>query len=153
MRCALAVWMLSSCAAVWAGRIDVTDQYPLRGQATEIIVSGDDGSPLDAVVVHLTYRPNSMVALADSLPPTDASGTTVWTPSDAGICTIRVLDGDVEVAAKDVSVRFDRFPIQGAIVMIVAFCALFGGAAFSLVMLFKAEQEGKDDAGILVRGT
>lgn len=148
---ALAIVFITSCT-VHAGQVTVTDPYPMRGRPTEVVVTGDDGIGIAGAVVRITYRPNSMVTRIDSLGPTDVRGATEWVPTDAGISTLRASLEGAEIAARDVSIRFDRFPLQGIIVMIVAFCALFGGATVSLVMLFRSTDKS-EETGALIRGT
>lgn len=145
--------LLLAAGVAQAVQLTVADAYPLKQHPTEIIVAEDDGTPLEGVAVYLTYRPNSMVERTDSLPPTDARGVTTWVPTDPGICTMKAFQDTLEIASQDVSVRFDSFPIQGIIVMVIAFVALFGGATFSLVMLFKPHKGTEDETVILVRGT
>jgi hypothetical protein len=112
--------------------------YPLRGEPARVTVRGDDGAPLAGAVVETLYRPNSQTTHAAWLAPTDAAGTTTWTPEDAGIVALIAHQGAADgpvLASLDVTVRFGGFPASGLAVMIVAGLILFGGAAVGFVRL------------------
>lgn len=131
----LAIGLLPGPAAA-SVTIEVDRPSPLRGEALTVTVTGD-GRPLAGAGLEALYRPNSQTSFVESLPPTDAAGTSEWTPRDAGIVTLSVLDpaDGPPLATRTLAVRFGSFPARGIAVMVLAGLLLFGGAGFGLYML------------------
>ena len=125
----------------YASEISVRDTYPLIHGQTFLTVRDDEGVPIEGLKLQFTFRPNSMVERSVILDAeTDSLGTVMWAPDDAGICSIIAYDPvnpDSVVATTDVSIRFRSFSPQGIVVLTVAFLVLFGGATWSIVMLFR----------------
>lgn len=125
-------------AAVPAAAVEIAlaDPRPLLGEPVAVTVT-EGAEPLAGARLEAHYRPNSQTAFRETLPPTDATGRTDWTPSAAGIATLEVLDpaGGPPLATLNTAVRYGRFPARGIVVMVVAGVLLFGGAALGMKML------------------
>ncbi len=117
-------------AAPSAAQYVPADVLPTVGEAVAVQL------PAGAEALVITSRPGS--AIADTTRLTASAGTATWTPEQAGI---------VEISApgtpdrQTVSVRFDRAPASGILVLLVAGTILFGGAAFASVKLFGKEPD------------
>lgn len=117
MRCLLLALLLASSAQA---QISLSSEPLVRGQAVTVSL----GAPSDSLVV--TYRPNSGISVSETLPVTGS--TAQWVPSRAGVVSLEAADG----TSANVSVRFDRTPISGLLILILAGLILFGGAAFAM---------------------
>lgn len=139
-RAALAVALLAAIAVATpaaAVEIALASDSPLQGEPVTVTVT-DDGAPVAGARVEALYRPNSQTSAREDLAPTGADGRTEWTPSDAGIVTLAVLDPEREgatLASVNTAVRRGYFPASGIAVMIIAGLLLFGGAAIGMKML------------------
>lgn len=106
-----------------------TGQYV---QAGEVLIAGQPvtitAPGADTLVI--TYRPGSNISQVKRISLTETGYT--WTPHTAGITALSTPGG----AAQTVSVRFNRLPLPGLIVFIIAGTILFGGAALASVKLF-----------------
>lgn len=108
-------------------------EAPIQGRPVRITLE----APAEAVEV--VWRPNSAIPDTVSL---DATGTSfVWTPSRAGVATIRATSGET-VVAQNVSVRYASYPAAGIFILIVAATILFGGAGFAMGKLLGGERPG-----------
>jgi hypothetical protein len=76
--------------------------------------------------VAATYRPNSEVLREAEVGVTDASGSLIWVPEDAGMAELRA-EAPQGAATQAISVRFQGVQIQGLIVLVIAGLILFGG--------------------------
>lgn len=139
LRSAAAALVLLAGSAVpgAAVEIELGDESPLRGEPVAVTVRDAGGVPIAGARLEAHYRPNSQTAFREPLPPTDAAGRTEWTPRDAGIVTVEMLDpaGGPATASVNTAVRFGRFPLRGIVVMALAGLLLFGGAGFGMRML------------------
>lgn len=137
-RTAVAALALALAAAVPAAAVEIelASDSPLRGEPVAVTVS-DDGAPLADARVEAHFRPNSQTARREELPPTGPDGRVEWTPTEAGIVTLSVLDpgGGAPLASVNTAVRRGYFPASGIAVMVTAGLLLFGGAAVGLKML------------------
>lgn len=138
----LAAGLLAALPAA-AGDIALDADYPLRGEATVVTVTGDGGAPAAGAVVEALYRPNSQTSHSETLPPTDASGQVRWVPDDAGIVTLTAHPAGAgadtpALASLNVAVRYGRFPGRGVVIMVIAGVLLFGGAAVGFWLLLAA---------------
>lgn len=116
-------------------------RFPLRGELLSLTVT-EEGIAQPGVVVEVLYRPNTQTSRTETLAPTDARGTTSWTPSDPGLVTLtasrELPGGEVKtVASRNVAVRFGGFPPSGIAIMLIAGLMLFGGALFGFWLLMK----------------
>lgn len=127
-----------------APSISVEPPYPLRQQHSTIRVERE-GVPVEGMVVEALYRPNSQTSFSERLDPTDANGTTSWTPRDAGIVTLSAKDASGADTSAHVAVRYGTFPLPGVIVMIVAGLLLFGGASLGFVMLLREQRVPEEE--------
>ncbi len=104
-------------------------QYVAEGEA---IVAGEPVTlslpAADTLVI--TYRPGSNISEVERVPVAGAAYT--WTPHEAGLVALATPDGPVQT----VSVRFDRAPVWGLLILFVAGGILFGGAAWASANLF-----------------
>ncbi len=102
------------------GQINVSPEIIVRGEPVTVTF----GEPTDSLLV--TYRPNSGIAYEEVV--LASGGTATWTPSRAGVVALATPAG----ASQNVSVRFDRTPMSGLIILILAGIVLFGGAGFAM---------------------
>lgn len=118
--------------------------FLVPGAAAQIVLGSDDlyvGRPVtvtvgpDADSLVVTYRPNSSISEVTVLPV--EGGEIVWTPERPGVARLAVPGGPTVNA----SIRFQRTPIAGVVVLLLAGCILFGGAIFASIKLFE-----RDDA-------
>jgi hypothetical protein len=86
--------------------------------------------PAQRVVI--TYRPNSAIPQTDTLDARGSPFTTV-TFRQAGVVRVAIPGGP----STNVSVRFDRTPVGGVVVLVLAGLILFGGAGFAMAMLMR----------------
>jgi len=96
--------------------------------------------PAGTDTVYVTYRPGSNVEIQEVL---DAGGerTVSWTPLRAGV--VRVTTAE---SSETLSVRFDRTPLPGVLVMVVAGLILFGGMVYALRKLLASDDVSPDFA-------
>jgi hypothetical protein len=127
--CLVAALLLLSFAPAEA-RIRLNKETITSGEAVEILLDSA------ATQVTITYRPNSRLARTDTLRSEAGDIRFPWTPKRAGVVSI-----SANGASKNISVRYNGLSVSGLIVMLVAFGMLFGGAAFSLRLLFKDQEE------------
>lgn len=109
-------------------QIAVSPEAPVRGQPVTVTLD----APAEALLV--TYRPNSGIAVEETVPVTGTTAT--WTPSRAGVVGLATPDG----ASRNVSVRFDRTPLSGLFILIGAGVVLFGGATFAMRALLSDDE-------------
>lgn len=108
-----------------SGQIKLEPVKPAKGEV--VMVSVDP--PADSLL--LVYRPNSALAREEWLVSDQGDGYFQWTPSDAGVVAMTA-GGQI----RNVSVRFAGVSTSGIVVMVLAFCLLFGGAFFAFRLLF-----------------
>ena len=111
-------------------QISLSEKQPTQGEAVDITLE----QPERLLVV--TYRPNSSVAMRDTLRAEQPTTVFRWTPRKPGIVSL-----SSSAASRNVSVRFKGLSGSGIIVMGIAATLLFGGAAFAFRLLFKDEAE------------
>lgn len=99
--------------------VGVAPEVPVRGEPVRITFS----APADTATV--TYRPGAITAVTETFTP--GASTFEFTPERAGV--VSVSGGG---AGQNLSVRFQRAPASGLLVMLVAGLILFGGAGVSL---------------------
>lgn len=135
-----ALALAGGAAARAATTLRLADSYPLRDHPVAVTVD-HDGAPVPGAVVTVRYRPNSEIAHVEALPPTDADGRVLWTPTDAGIATLETPAADgAGPATLSVAVRFGSFPALGILVMTIAALLLFGGAGLGFYLLLTEPQ-------------
>lgn len=139
----LAAGLLATAAPLAAGEIALDADYPLRGEATVVTVTGDGGAPAAGAVVEALYRPNSQTSHSETLPPADGAGQVRWVPEDAGIVTLTAHPPGAgaetpPLATVNVAVRYGGFPGRGVVIMVIAGVLLFGGAALGFWLLLSA---------------
>jgi len=111
---------------------------PATGQIT---LSADDlyvsepvtvtlAAPAEALTV--TYRPNSSIETVETI-PARGEQTVSWTPAQAGVVALSAGGS----GSRNVSVRYQRVPAGGIVVLLIAGCLLFGGAIFAFRKLFQ----------------
>jgi len=112
----------------WAG-IDTTPAVPTDGQTTTVTVSDAEGNPVAGMKVVAIYRPGSEVSQTEDLGTTGEEGTMTWTPTGAGVVTLKTVPGDTMTAAstRNLSVRFDGIPVPGLVILLAAGAILYGG--------------------------
>lgn len=140
MRAALSVLPILICLLTLSqratGQIELEPLKPTKGEVVSVTVD----PPVDSLL--LVYRPNSAVAREEWVVSEQADGRFAWIPSDAGVVAMAA-GGH----ARNVSVRFAGVSTSGIIVMVLAFCLLFGGAFFAFKLLFSdpaSKQHTKD---------
>lgn len=140
---ALLAALLLAPAASAELAISAADERPLRGETVRLTVT-DDGTPAAGALVVAVYRPASNTVHRQELTPVDASGTVLWTPTDAGPVTLQVWPPGSDPSADrqpattlTVAVRFGTFPPSGLLIMIVAGVLLFGGAIAAFWILLQ----------------
>lgn len=89
--------------------------------------------PAGTDTVFVTYRPGSNVEIQEVLHAGGAP-TVSWIPLRAGV--VRVTTAG---SSETVSVRFDRTPLPGVLVMVVAGLILFGGMVYALRKLLASD--------------
>lgn len=127
MRC-LALFLLLALPAA-AQPVTLAPEIPEVGQETTLRFA----EPQDYVVV--TYRPNSIVALRDTI-RIGGFESVKWTPARAGVVRIGLPDG----SGQNVSVRFTGIPLSGLLILIFAGTILFGGAVFAMRKLLEGDE-------------
>lgn len=87
-------------------------------------------APAEALTV--TYRPNSSIETVETI-PARGQQTVTWTPVQAGVVALSAGGS----GSRNVSVRYQRVPAGGIVVLLIAGCLLFGGAIFAFRKLFQ----------------
>ena len=87
-------------------------------------------TPAEALTV--TYRPGSSIETTETLPLRGEQSVT-WTPVQAGVVALSAGGS----GTRNVSVRYQRAPAGGIVVLLIAGCLLFGGAIFAFRKLFQ----------------
>lgn len=121
--------LLALAAPASAQTVTLSPEIPEVGQETTLRLS----APADYVVV--TYRPNSIVALRDTI-RIGGFESVKWTPARAGVVRIGLPDG----SGQNVSVRFTGTPLSGLLILIAAGLILFGGAVFAMRKLLEGDR-------------
>lgn len=131
--------------------ISAADERPLRGETVRLTVT-DGGAPAPGAQVVAVYRPSSNTVHRQELTPVDASGTVLWTPTDAGPVTLQVWPAGADHSADTqpdtaltVAVRFGSFPPSGLLTMLLAGLLLFGGAVTAFWMLLQPTGHPPED--------
>jgi len=114
------------------GQIELEPVKPTKGEVVAVTVV----PPTDSL--RLVYRPNSAVARVEWVVSDQSDGRFQWTPSDAGV--VAMAAGE---QSRNVSVRFAGVSTSGIVVMLLAFCLLFGGAFFAFRLLFSDPESEK----------
>lgn len=138
---ALVILLLVPAAA--AARIDILlpVENPIRGVPVEVSVTGDGAGAAHTLVV--VYRPGSQTESVDEPVEIGPSGSVTWTPRDAGITRLGVLDeAGEEVASRNVAVRFPSPPATGLAIFFFAGALLFGGASFAMRRALEGGEPG-----------
>ena len=76
------------------------------------------------------YRPGSEVSHEERVGTADAQGRVAWTPTDAGLVSLRAeipTAGDPEVVTTNLSARYAGVPLAGLLILVVAGTILYGG--------------------------
>ena len=126
MRCLLLMLALGFAASADA-QITTSPDVIVRGHSVTVTFS----EPTDSLLV--TYRPNSGIAFEEVVPASGTSAT--WTPSRPGVVALATPAG----ASQNVSVRFDRTPVSGLVILTLAGLVLFGGAGFAMRALLRED--------------
>lgn len=108
--------------------VDVAPDAPVRGEPVRVTFS----APADTV--RITYRPGAITASSETFTP--RSATFEFVPARAGV--VAVAAGGT---SQNLSVRFQRAPGAGIVVMVLAGLILFGGAIVSLRVLMSGDPE------------
>jgi hypothetical protein len=120
--------------------------FPTQNEQVRLAVSDGDGNLVRGAAVTVTYRPGSSVEKVDTLGETDSAGAIVWTPSDAGIAALDATwQGPEQTelsATTTVSVRFQKLPLDGLLIMIVAGLLLTVGSIIRIVRLLREPEFG-----------
>lgn len=111
-------------------QIQLSTDQPKAGEEVSITLGQAE------TTIAIAYRPNSSVIRRDTLRSETPQTSFSWTPEQAGVVSLSTVN-----ASRNVSVRFQGFPWQGLIVMLLAGCILFGGAIYAFRVLFKDEEE------------
>ncbi len=128
---AAAIVLLAAATSGADVALTLGDDFPERGTPVEVRLSGME--PGESYSFSVTYRPNSETSRVEKVGLFDDAGSVLWTPTDAGITTLSVLDGAGEtVISRNAAVRFDSPPVSGLLVMILAGLLLFGGSTVSM---------------------
>ena len=120
-------------AAPALAQISTEPAAPVRGEPVTVTLA----EPADELLV--TYRPSSGIAVEETVPV--SGGRATWTPNRAGVVLLATADG----ATRNVSVRFDRTPVSGLLILIVAGLVLFGGASFAMRALLSGPEATTED--------
>ncbi|OZC02696.1 hypothetical protein [Rubricoccus marinus] len=126
MRCFLLLIALALASGAQA-QITTSPEVIVRGEPVTVTFA----EPTDSLLV--TYRPNSGIAYKEVVPASGTSAT--WTPNRAGVVALATPAG----ASQNVSVRFDRTPVSGILILTLAGIVLFGGAAFAMRALLSED--------------
>jgi hypothetical protein len=100
---------------------------PTQGEEARVTVTDLEGTPLSGVEIVAVYRPGSQVESLDSLGQTGPGGTLSWAPREAGVVTLRTVEGQAPAYSHNLSVRFRGLPVPGLIILIAAGVILYGG--------------------------
>ena len=119
MRVLPLLFLLAAAPLAAQDIVEVTPEAPVRGEPVRVTFS----ESVDTVRV--TYRPGAISAHTETFTPGAAAFE--FTPERAGV--VSVAAGE---SSRSLSVRFQRAPLSGVVVMILAGLILFGGAALSL---------------------
>ncbi len=95
----------------------------VAGQTVTLNMEGAD-------TLIITHRPGSNISRVEHVPVTEAEYS--WTPATAGLVALSTPGGPVQT----ISVRFDRAPVAGLVILLLAAGILFGGAGFASFRLF-----------------
>ena len=115
-----------------AAAIELSPATPAVGESVTVTLAEP------ATSLEVTYRPSSNVVEHVVLHADSPSTTFTWQPDHAGIVSLKA--GSEQ---KSISIRFDRFPVLGLLILLVAGTILFGGAAYAFRVLFRtSRQEG-----------
>ena len=138
--CLCIAWMCPLLAAT----IVPDKTFPTQNEQVRLGVSDSDGNPVGGASVTVTYRPGSSVEKTDALGESDAAGAVMWTPSDAGIATVTATWSGPEQSdlseSTTVSVRFQRAPWDGIIIMIIAGLVLAVGSIVRIFRLLRSPE-------------
>lgn len=140
----VAMWGLLASTVAAQVTISTEDHYPIRGEATHVIVEDGTG-PVEGALVQVEYRPNSSTARTETLDPTDESGMTAWTPADAGLARLTMSGPDAPEGSKAVSIRYTRFAASGVAIMAFAGLFLFGGAGYGMMLLLRERKVPEEE--------
>ena len=116
--------------------------YPTAGSDVGILIL-KDGYPAGGALLEAVYLPGSSVEETVEIGRTREDGTIEWVPAKPGLVTLEATlerrGEETEVitatASRTVSIRFERFPWEGILVMLLAGGFLFGGMILSYRML------------------
>lgn len=93
-----------------------------------------DENLADTMLV-ITYRPNSNIAVTDTLRSLRPTSIFIWTPARSGVVMISTSSGINE----NVSIGFSDFSWSGLLVMLLAGSILFGGVSYAFRTLFRKD--------------
>jgi len=117
-----------SAYAAW--NMTVPD-FPTRGEPTKILIHPKEGEDCQQAQLFVTRRPNSKTEKVKNLGTPSATCTIDWIPEDVGITKLAIKVGNEKVVEKNVSVRFEKNPASGSIILIVAGIILYGGIVYA----------------------
>ncbi len=107
--------------------IELTEDFPVRGRAVDVRVMGGDIG--ETYSFSVTYRPNSETSAVEDLGGFSPEGRLSWTPVDAGITSLNVIDDEGgTVVSRNIAVRYESPPLSGLLIFILAGILLFGGS-------------------------
>ena len=125
-----------------AGTVVLDKDFPSHLEQVAVLVQNDADEPVAGAQMSVTYRPGSRVSHTDIIGFSGADGKIDWTPATAGIATITATwtgpNLAEETASTNVSVRFQKLPIDGIIIMIVAGLILIVGSATRMYKVLKS---------------
>lgn len=121
------IFAISAGAAVAAVTLELAEDFPERGTPVTVRLNG--GEMGETYSFSVTYRPNSETARVEEVGDFSADGALTWTPVDAGITSLSVIDSAGAVLlSKNIAVRFASPPVSGLLIFILAGLLLFGGS-------------------------
>jgi hypothetical protein len=111
--------------------IAISHEAPVTGRPATVTVTAD-GSPASGAAVEAVYRPGSEVSHTEALGRTGPDGSLPWTPTDAGVVTLKATlpaapGAEPVVETRNLSVRFKGAPVFGVVIMVLAGVILYGG--------------------------
>jgi len=127
---ALSILLTSSAFAQW--KVELPDNFPIVKEPIRILVLPEKGSDCTQAIVTAIYRPNARAEERELIGSPILDCTLAWTPKNPGITIISVMYENKEVGEKQISIPFNKTPVLGVLVLVVAGFILYGGIIYSM---------------------